>query len=259
MPTHLRPTPRTQRFPARRRPPAIRCWSAAPASGATCCSSRSDRAEWAWSTRPTIPSSTGRSRSSCCAPAADNSEAQRERLLREAQALARLAHPNVLAVHDVGTFGGDVFIAMEFIEGDDAAQLARRAGSQPARDPRGVPRRGRWAGGGASRRAGASRLQARQRDGRQATGACACSTSASPAPLRPAAMRASPCLRRPAIARRRTRRQSRLATASAPSVSDRSRARRRRQLRPLRGPHRRRTLGDAIRRAIRRPTCCPRH
>ena len=46
------------------------------------------------------------------------SETQRDRLLREAQALARLAHPNVLGVHDVGTFRGDVFIAMEFIEGD---------------------------------------------------------------------------------------------------------------------------------------------
>jgi serine/threonine protein kinase/tetratricopeptide (TPR) repeat protein len=43
--------------------------------------------------------------------------AKRDRLLREAQALARLQHPNVIAVHDVGTFAGDVFIAMDFIEG----------------------------------------------------------------------------------------------------------------------------------------------
>jgi serine/threonine-protein kinase len=41
----------------------------------------------------------------------------RERLLGEAQALARLQHPNVITVHDVGTFGADVFIAMEFVEG----------------------------------------------------------------------------------------------------------------------------------------------
>jgi tetratricopeptide (TPR) repeat protein len=39
-------------------------------------------------------------------------------LLREAQALARLAHPNVVAVHDVGTLPGDqVFVAMELVEG----------------------------------------------------------------------------------------------------------------------------------------------
>ncbi len=43
---------------------------------------------------------------------------QRERLLREAQALARLQHPNVIAVYDVGTFRGDVFIAMELVEGE---------------------------------------------------------------------------------------------------------------------------------------------
>jgi serine/threonine protein kinase len=45
------------------------------------------------------------------------SDTQRDRLLREAQALARLQHPNVVAVYDVGTFEDDVFIAMEFIEG----------------------------------------------------------------------------------------------------------------------------------------------
>jgi eukaryotic-like serine/threonine-protein kinase len=41
---------------------------------------------------------------------------QRERLLREAQAMARVDHPNVVKVHEVGTQGDDVYVAMEFAE-----------------------------------------------------------------------------------------------------------------------------------------------
>jgi tetratricopeptide (TPR) repeat protein/predicted Ser/Thr protein kinase len=39
------------------------------------------------------------------------------RLLREAQALAQLAHPNVVAVHDVGVHDGAIFLAMELVQG----------------------------------------------------------------------------------------------------------------------------------------------
>jgi tetratricopeptide (TPR) repeat protein len=39
------------------------------------------------------------------------------RLLREAQATARVIHPNVITLHDVGRIGGHVFLAMEFVEG----------------------------------------------------------------------------------------------------------------------------------------------
>ncbi len=42
---------------------------------------------------------------------------RRDRLLREAKALGRLSHPNVLAVFDVGTYEADVFLATEFVEG----------------------------------------------------------------------------------------------------------------------------------------------
>jgi eukaryotic-like serine/threonine-protein kinase len=50
----------------------------------------------------------------------------RERLLREAKAIARLSHPNVVVVHDAGAIddsvhGHRVFLAMEFIEGDTLA------------------------------------------------------------------------------------------------------------------------------------------
>ncbi len=41
-----------------------------------------------------------------------------ERLRREAQALAKLSHPNVVTVHDVGTHDGQPFIAMALVEGD---------------------------------------------------------------------------------------------------------------------------------------------
>jgi serine/threonine protein kinase/tetratricopeptide (TPR) repeat protein len=51
---------------------------------------------------------------------------RRERLLREAKALARLSHPNVLAVYDVGTFEQDVFIATEFIEGPTLSEWIKQ-------------------------------------------------------------------------------------------------------------------------------------
>jgi serine/threonine protein kinase/tetratricopeptide (TPR) repeat protein len=44
-------------------------------------------------------------------------EAARQRLLREAKTLARLSHPNVVTVHDVGTIGDRVFVAMEYVTG----------------------------------------------------------------------------------------------------------------------------------------------
>src|SRR5262249_2879930 len=47
-------------------------------------------------------------------------------LLTEAQAQARLSHPNVVAVYDVGGFGDSTFIAMELVEGSTLRQWLRR-------------------------------------------------------------------------------------------------------------------------------------
>lgn len=43
------------------------------------------------------------------------------RMVREAQALAKLSHPNIVTVHDVDTHGGQLYIAMEYVEGTDLA------------------------------------------------------------------------------------------------------------------------------------------
>jgi len=40
-----------------------------------------------------------------------------KRLMREARAMAKISHPNVVTVHDIGTFHGQVYIAMEFVAG----------------------------------------------------------------------------------------------------------------------------------------------
>jgi serine/threonine protein kinase len=49
------------------------------------------------------------------------------RLLREAQAIARLSHPNIVAVHDVGVVGDRVFLTMEFVEGATLREFCEAA------------------------------------------------------------------------------------------------------------------------------------
>lgn len=50
------------------------------------------------------------------------------RFLREARTVARLSHPNIIAVHDAGHADGHAFFAMDYFEDGD---LARRLRSQP--------------------------------------------------------------------------------------------------------------------------------
>lgn len=49
------------------------------------------------------------------------------RLVREARAMAALSHPNVVTAYDIGTQGGDVFVAMELVEGRDLASWIKEA------------------------------------------------------------------------------------------------------------------------------------
>jgi eukaryotic-like serine/threonine-protein kinase len=62
----------------------------------------------------------------------------RRRFLREARLAARLAHPNVVRVFDVGEDEGRPFIAMEYVEGETVAELSARRGPLPAAETAGL-------------------------------------------------------------------------------------------------------------------------
>jgi tetratricopeptide (TPR) repeat protein/tRNA A-37 threonylcarbamoyl transferase component Bud32 len=47
------------------------------------------------------------------------------RLVREAQAMAKLSHPNVIGVHEVSTLDDQVFVVMELIDGSTLGEWAR--------------------------------------------------------------------------------------------------------------------------------------
>jgi hypothetical protein len=55
-------------------------------------------------------------------------ESARARLLREAQAAARLSHPNVVSVYDAGAFGDELFMAMELVVGETLRSWLARPG-----------------------------------------------------------------------------------------------------------------------------------
>jgi serine/threonine protein kinase len=60
----------------------------------------------------------------------------RERFTREAQTAARLAHPHIVPIHDVGEGNGLVYFVMGLIEGESLAARIRRRTRLPAEEVR---------------------------------------------------------------------------------------------------------------------------
>jgi non-specific serine/threonine protein kinase len=52
-------------------------------------------------------------------------DASRQRFLREARAAASVNHPNICQIHDIGEHGGELYIAMELLEGEALADRLR--------------------------------------------------------------------------------------------------------------------------------------
>ena len=62
------------------------------------------------------------------APDLAESEGFRERFTREARIAAALQHPNIVTVYDAGEVDGILYLAMQYIEGQDLAAVLRKEG-----------------------------------------------------------------------------------------------------------------------------------
>jgi serine/threonine protein kinase len=58
----------------------------------------------------------------------------RARFRAEAHAAARLKHPNIVTVHEVGAAGGQEYLCMEFVGGPTLAEMVRAGGPLPPRE-----------------------------------------------------------------------------------------------------------------------------
>jgi serine/threonine-protein kinase len=65
---------------------------------------------------------------------ADITDEMKERFIHEARAVARLDHPNIVVVYDLGEHEGQPYIAMELLVGEDLKDVMRRRSTLPVRE-----------------------------------------------------------------------------------------------------------------------------
>ena len=87
----------------------------------------------------------------------------RQRLWREARAAASVNHPNICQIYEIGEDGGQLFIAMELLEGEALAERLRRGPLSVLGGGADRPRHARRALGAARARHRPSRPEAVQR------------------------------------------------------------------------------------------------
>jgi len=59
-------------------------------------------------------------------------ESARDRFLNEVRTAREITHPNVCRVHDIGVADGQLYISMEYVDGEDLASLLTRIGRLPS-------------------------------------------------------------------------------------------------------------------------------
>ena len=98
-----------------------------------------------------------------CDVVAGSDETARKRFWREARAAASVNHPNICQIYEIGEDGGELFIAMELLEGEALAERLRRGPLSVSADGADRPRHAGRALGAARARHRPSRSQAVQR------------------------------------------------------------------------------------------------
>ena len=99
----------------------------------TDCGGKSAGAAWEWCTKPTQLDLKHIVAVKFLHPAAPFGPEQSARFRAEAEAAARLHHPNIVGVHDRGEVAGRLYLVMEFVPGENLAVRLVHAAADTAR------------------------------------------------------------------------------------------------------------------------------